>query len=69
MRCDLCGTTARCLQKDIEGKEFDLCEDCWRPFAERLGGKGREKHPGDPDHRVHVKDLFADLEEYEEVVY
>jgi ribosome-binding protein aMBF1 (putative translation factor) len=68
MRCDLCGTTSRCLQKQIEGKEFDVCERCWAPVAEKLRGKGRVKDSvEDPDHRG-VNSL-QELEEYEEVVY
>jgi hypothetical protein len=43
MSCDLCGRTAACLQKEIEGKEFDICEPCWRPLADKLNGKGRVK--------------------------
>ena len=41
--CDLCGEAKECLQKEIEGKEYDLCTDCWRPLAEKLKGKGRAK--------------------------
>ena len=57
--CDLCGTVATCLQKEIDGKVFDICERCWQPLAEKLNGKG------------HVKDAAQeDLEqEYEEMVY
>ena len=57
MSCDLCGKTAACVQKEIEGKEFDICEHCWRPLAEKLNGKGRirEFH-----HEI------EDVEEYEE---
>jgi hypothetical protein len=39
--CDLCGHTRPCLQKEIEGKEYDICSDCWNPIAEKLKGKGR----------------------------
>jgi len=59
-RCDLCGSTARCLQKEIEGKQFDICESCWRPLAEKLSGKGR---------RSAVLEELDKLAEYEEVVY
>jgi hypothetical protein len=52
--CDLCGKAAPCLQKEIEGKEFDICEACWRPLAEKLTGKGR------------LRECFAELEEYVE---
>ncbi len=41
--CDLCGETKNCLQKEIEGKEYDICSECWTPLAERLKGKGRPK--------------------------
>ena len=43
MRCDLCGMTAKCVQKQIEDLEFDICESCWKPLAEKLTGKGRAK--------------------------
>ena len=59
MRCDLCGMTAKCLQKEIEELEFDICEACWKPLAEKLSGKGRVKgaHTEEP------------VEEYEEMVF
>ena len=41
--CDLCGQARECLQKEIDGKEFDICGDCWRPLEEKLKGKGRVK--------------------------
>ena len=41
--CDLCGTAKDCLPREIEGKEYDVCPDCWNPFAQKLAGKGREK--------------------------
>ena len=39
--CDLCGEAKDCLQKEIEGKEYDICSECWNPFAQKLRGKGR----------------------------
>ncbi len=42
-RCDLCGETKECRQEEIDGKEYDMCSDCWNPFAEKLSGKGRVK--------------------------
>jgi len=39
--CDLCGQPKDCLQKEIEGKEYDICSQCWSPLAEKLKGKGR----------------------------
>ena len=42
--CDLCGEAKDCLQKEIEGREYDICSECWAPFAQRLKGKGRAKN-------------------------
>ena len=42
--CDLCGEARDCLQKDIEGKEYDICSECWNPLAQELRGKGRGKN-------------------------
>ena len=39
--CDLCGQAKECSWKEIEGKEYDICADCWNPLAEKLKGKGR----------------------------
>ncbi len=39
--CDLCGESRDCLQKEIEGKEYDICSECWNPLAEKLRRKGR----------------------------
>jgi hypothetical protein len=41
--CDLCGQAKECQQREIEGKEYDICSECWKPFAEKLKGKGRVK--------------------------
>ena len=41
--CDLCGQGKKCQQKQIEGKEYDICAECWNPIAEKLKGKGRRK--------------------------
>jgi hypothetical protein len=41
--CDLCGQAKECLQKEIDGKEYDLCSECWDALAQKLKGKGREK--------------------------
>lgn len=40
--CDLCGEPRLCLPRQIEGKEYDICADCWKPLAAKLKGKGRE---------------------------
>lgn len=39
--CDLCGQPKECRQREIEGKEYDICSDCWTPLAAKLKGKGR----------------------------
>jgi ribosome-binding protein aMBF1 (putative translation factor) len=41
--CDLCGQAKECQQKEIEGKEYDICAECWNPLTEKLKGKGRAK--------------------------
>jgi hypothetical protein len=43
--CDLCGETKDCSHKEIEGKEYDICSECWTPLALKLKGKGRAKKP------------------------
>jgi len=44
--CDLCGEAKDCLRKEIEGREYDICSECWIPFAQKLKGKGRAKNQG-----------------------
>jgi ribosome-binding protein aMBF1 (putative translation factor) len=39
--CDLCGETKDCLTKEIEGREYDICSECWNALAQKLKGKGR----------------------------
>ena len=41
--CDLCGQAKECLPREIDGREFDICADCWRLLEEKLKGKGRVK--------------------------
>lgn len=41
--CDLCGKEKDCLQREIDGKEYDICSECWEPLEQKLKGKGREK--------------------------
>jgi hypothetical protein len=33
--CDLCGESKECLQKEIDGAEYDICADCWHPLADK----------------------------------
>ena len=39
--CDLCEETKECFERQIEGKKYDICADCWEPLAMKLKGKGR----------------------------
>jgi len=39
--CDLCGESKKCFEREIEGKAYDICADCWAPVAAKLKGKGR----------------------------
>ena len=41
--CDLCGQAKECTSRQIDGKEYDICADCWNPLGEELKGKGRTK--------------------------
>ena len=41
--CDLCAQAKECTPRQIEGKEYDICADCWNALAEKLKGKGRGK--------------------------
>ena len=43
--CDLCNQKKKCTAREIEGREYDICADCWRPLAEKLAGKGRLPKP------------------------
>jgi hypothetical protein len=33
--CDLCDQAKECKQREIEGKEYDICAECWSPLAEK----------------------------------
>jgi hypothetical protein len=41
--CDLCRQEKDCASKEIDGREFDICQECWRPLEEKLKGRGRPK--------------------------
>ncbi len=61
MRCDLCGKTAKCVEKKhIEDKDFEICECCWQPLSEKLSGKCQAKG---------VLEEVENMKEYEELVY
>ena len=46
--CDLCGKSKDCSRIEIDGKEHDICGECWDPIAEKLAGKGRPIRRRDP---------------------
>jgi len=59
MCCDLSAEVTDCLQTDVEGKEFDLCERC--PLVEKLSGTGPVKET--------LKVMEAEeIEDYEETL-
>ena len=39
--CDLCGETKKCFERQIEGKEYDICAECWDALSAKLKGKCR----------------------------
>jgi hypothetical protein len=41
--CDLCNRSMRCRERDIEGKTYNICSECWSPLAAKLRGKGTVK--------------------------
>lgn len=41
--CDLCDQAKQCSPRQIEGKEYDICADCWNALSQKLHGKGRAK--------------------------
>ena len=41
--CDICGQAKECLRKEIDGREYDICPECWNPLTAKLKGKGRVK--------------------------
>lgn len=60
--CDLCGEAKQCFQREIEGKEYDICAECWKPLEQRLRGKGRVKKeivflPPPPDKEKEDEDV------------
>ena len=55
--CDICGTSTHCVQKRIDGKEFDLCDQCSKELAEKQSGKGRTTEPA----------ATEQVEEYDEI--
>jgi hypothetical protein len=38
-KCDLCDQTRECAQKKIDGKYYDICQECWTPLEAKLKGK------------------------------
>ncbi len=57
-KCDLCGEIKECVQKEIDLKEYDVCQECWDALEVKLRGKGRAgkskgivllPHPGEKE--------------------
>jgi len=59
--CDFCGNPAACVQKQIDGKEFDLCGACWSSLADKISGKGRLRAGLEPQGNA------QESEEYDEI--
>ena len=38
-KCDLCEQIKECSQRKIDGKYYDICQECWNPLEEKLKGK------------------------------
>ncbi len=51
--CDLCGEGKDCLQKEIEGRECDICAECWKPLAQKQG----ERQNGESENRVPAAEI------------
>lgn len=60
-RCDLCGQPAHCVEKEIDGRVFDVCAPCWHPLAEKLSGKGHAPQS------LRNYEQEQELEEYDEI--
>jgi hypothetical protein len=46
-KCALCRHVRECLQKQIDYKEYYICQECWSELQSKLQGKGRIKDPGE----------------------
>ena len=42
-RCDLCDQIKNCGEKEIEGRFYHICLECWTPLEVKLKGKGRAR--------------------------
>ena len=48
--CELCGEATECVQKQVDGDELNVCDQCWCPPAVVPGGKVEAKTPSEtPD--------------------
>ena len=60
--CDLCGQSKECSPKAIEGREYDICGECWAQLAAKLKGKGR---PARKPERVFLPPVIKEPERQE----
>ena len=42
-RCDFCDQIKKCVEKEIEGRFYDICPGCWTPLEAKLKRKGRAR--------------------------
>jgi hypothetical protein len=42
-RCDLCDRVKKCVLKEIESLNYDICLKCWARLEAKLKGKGKTR--------------------------
>jgi len=42
-RCDLCNRVKKCVLKEIDGLNYDICLECWARLEAKLNGKGKTR--------------------------
>jgi hypothetical protein len=42
-KCVLCGKVRKCVLKEIDHREYDICARCWKDLESKLQGKGRTR--------------------------
>ena len=41
-RCDLCNRVKKCVLKEIDGLNYDICLECWARLEAKLNGKEKQ---------------------------
>jgi hypothetical protein len=42
-QCDLCDRVRKCVLKEIDGLNYDICLECWARLEAKLKGKGKTR--------------------------